>query len=89
MLDSLVRELPILDIGGGDGDCAFFLESLGHQVHLIDHAPTNYNELEGARALKNELGSSVEIIDLDVEQGLRLPAPRYSLALFLGLPRTS
>ena len=85
VLDSLVRELPILDIGGGDGECAFFFESLGHQVHLIDHGPTNHNELEGARALKNELGSSVEIIDLDIEQGLQLPAPRYGLALFLGL----
>jgi tRNA (mo5U34)-methyltransferase len=85
VLDSLVRELPIADIGGGDGDRAFFFESLGHQAHLIDHAPTNYNKLEGARALKNELGSSVEIIDLDVEQRLRLPAPRYGLTLFLGL----
>jgi tRNA (mo5U34)-methyltransferase len=85
VLDSLVRELPIADIGGGDGDCAFFFASLGHHVHLIDHAPTNYNKLEGARALKNELGSSVEIIDLDIEQGLRLPAPRYGLVLFLGV----
>ena len=85
VLDSLVRELPIADIGGGDGERAFFFESLGHHVHLIDHAPTNHNKLEGARALKNELGSSVEIIDLDIEQGLQLPAPRYGLTLFLGL----
>ena len=85
VLDSLVLELPIADIGGGDGDCAFFFESLGHPVHLIDHVPTNHNKLEGARALKDELGSSVEIIDLDIEQGLHLPAPRYGLALLLGL----
>jgi tRNA (mo5U34)-methyltransferase len=85
VLDSLVRELPIADIGGGDGECAFFFESLGHQVHLIDHAPTNDNKLEGARALKDALGSSVEIVDLDIEQGLQLPAPRYGLTLFLGL----
>jgi tRNA (mo5U34)-methyltransferase len=85
VLDSLVGELPIADIGGGDGDCSFFFESLGHHVHLVDHAPTNYNKLEGARALKNALGSSVEIIDLDIEQELRLPAPRYGLVLFLGL----
>jgi tRNA (mo5U34)-methyltransferase len=85
VLDSLVRELPIADIGGGDGDCAFFFESLGHHVDLIDHAPANYNKLEGARALKDALGSSVEINDVDIEQGLRLPAPRYGLVLLLGL----
>jgi tRNA (mo5U34)-methyltransferase len=56
-LDSVVRELPIADIGGGDGDLGSFFESLGYRVHLVD---------------------------LDVEEGLRLPAPRYGLVTLVG-----
>lgn len=32
------------DIGGADGDLAFYAEHLGAtQVSLVDHAPTNFN----------------------------------------------
>src|SRR2546423_13489504 len=33
----------IVDIGAADGDVAFFLESLGHNVHVADFPPTNFN----------------------------------------------
>jgi tRNA (mo5U34)-methyltransferase len=76
---------PIADIGAADGDVAFFLESLGMKVDIVDHAGTNYNQLRGVRALAAQLHSSVRIHDLDLDAQFRLPRERYGLALFLGL----
>jgi len=42
----------IADLGGADGDLAFFLETLGFDLDIIDHAPTNFNHLKGAQLLK-------------------------------------
>src|ERR1041385_6972912 len=39
---------PMLDVGAGDGDFAFFLESLGHSVDIVDWPATNWNGLRGA-----------------------------------------
>jgi hypothetical protein len=83
--DVLVDGKPIADIGAGDGDCAFFLESLGHDVHLVDRAATNFNRLEGARLLKERLSSSVEIVDGDLDARVPFPARKYGLAFFLGV----
>jgi tRNA (mo5U34)-methyltransferase len=77
---------PVLDLGCGDGDLAFFLESLGAEVEAIDHAPTNYNKMAGVKAMKQALGASrVEIRAADLDQPLELAAPLYGLALLMGV----
>lgn len=75
----------IVDVGAADGDVAFFLESLGHRVHVADYPPTNYNGCRGVRLLKEALGSSAEILEVDLDAQFRLPAERYELAFFLGI----
>jgi tRNA (mo5U34)-methyltransferase len=77
---------PIADVGAADGDLAFFLEQeLGVCASIIDHAPTNFNSLRGARLLKERLSSSVEIHDIDLDQLQELPQERYGLVFFLGI----
>ena len=51
-LQPLIGDLPMLDLGAGDGDLAFFFESLGCRVCAIDNPPTNYNRMAGIEALK-------------------------------------
>jgi tRNA (mo5U34)-methyltransferase len=84
-LDRLIDGKPVADIGGGDGDCAFFLETLGNQVQLVDNPPTNFNRLEGARLLKEAFSSSVEIVEADLDGQFALPEPVYGTVFFLGL----
>src|SRR5438093_13648130 len=54
-LGQLIGSDPVLDIGCGDGDLAFFLESLGCTVDAIDYPPTNFNQLKGALAMRKLL----------------------------------
>ncbi|MCI0700398.1 MAG: class I SAM-dependent methyltransferase, partial [Planctomycetia bacterium] len=81
----LVRGGPILDVGCGDGELAFFLESLGYEAAAIDHHSTNWNGLRGVTLLKKVLGSSVEIREIDIDAQFRIEGGPYSLALFLGV----
>lgn len=81
----LIGPDPVLDIGCGDGDLAFFLESLGCRVHAIDKAATNYNRMSGVRAMKAELGSGVAIIDADLDLPIPFPPDRYGAAFLLGV----
>jgi hypothetical protein len=76
---------PLLDIGCADGELAFFLESLGHRVHVMDWPPTNFNGLRGVAALKAALHSAVEIHEVDLDSQFQLPVPRCGLALLLGV----
>jgi SAM-dependent methyltransferase len=80
-----IRGKRVVDIGCADGDTAFFVESLGAQVDVVDHAPTNFNELRGVARLKGYFGSSVSIHDIDLDSQFALPRPRYDLAFFLGI----
>lgn len=80
-----VGDGPIVDIGAADGDIAFFLESLGYRVHVVDFPPTNFNGCRGVRLMKQALGSSVEIVETDLDARFELPAKRYELAFFLGI----
>ena len=73
------------DIGAADGDLAFFLESLGMTVDIVDNGPTNNNTLRGARALAEHLGSGVGIHDIDLDAQFRLPRHDYDLVFFLGI----
>jgi len=60
-LSALAGGAPVADIGAADGDVAFFLESLGFTVDIIDNGPTNMNGLEGARKVKQALGSNAAL----------------------------
>ena len=87
-LDALLTMIgsdPVLDLGCGDGDTAFFLESLGVRVDAVDHAPTNYNRMQGVRALRQGLGSNIGIHAADVDTRPNLPASNYGLAIMLGV----
>lgn len=75
----------ILDLGCGDGDCAFFLESLGYRVIAIDNASSNCNRMRAVHDLKKILGASVEIHDANLDERFIFPAREYGLALVLGL----
>jgi SAM-dependent methyltransferase len=76
---------PVLDVGCGDGDVAFFLESLGLRVDAVDHAPTNYNALYGVRALKAALGSPLRIQEINLDEHPQFPSAHYGLAIMLGV----
>jgi 2-polyprenyl-3-methyl-5-hydroxy-6-metoxy-1,4-benzoquinol methylase len=83
---NLIGEGPVLDIGCGDGDLSFFLESLGCKVRAVDYSPTNYNRMRGVRRLKEALGSSVEISELDLDSQFQLPPDaRYTAVFLLGV----
>jgi|HubBroStandDraft_2_1064218.scaffolds.fasta_scaffold28038_2 tRNA (mo5U34)-methyltransferase len=85
-LERLTEGLPVADIGAADGDLAFALEELaGWQVDILDTPATNMNGLRGARALRDFLGSRVEIHDVDLDQQFALPRNRYGLVFFLGI----
>jgi 2-polyprenyl-3-methyl-5-hydroxy-6-metoxy-1,4-benzoquinol methylase len=85
-IDSLVGDLSkILDIGAADGDLSFFLESFGYKVDIIDNGPTNFNQLKGARLLKERLNSSVGIYEIDIDSQFKTPDERYDLVFFLGI----
>lgn len=75
----------VLDLGSGDGEIAFFLESLGYQVIAADHPAYNHNGMRGIRALKAALGSKVEVHEIDVDRPFTLPHDSYDLAIFLGV----
>ena len=79
-----VEGMRIADIGAADGDVAFFLESVGARVDIIDNSPTNMNGLAGARRMKEMLGSSVGIHDVDLDSQFHLPDD-YDFAVFLGI----
>jgi 2-polyprenyl-3-methyl-5-hydroxy-6-metoxy-1,4-benzoquinol methylase len=84
-LRGIIGSAPVLDVGCGDGDVGFFLESLGARVDAIDHAPTNYNALVGVRALKRILDSKIGIHAVDLDQRPNLPASNYGLTIMLGV----
>lgn len=75
---------PLVDIGAADGDTAWFLQSLGYDVDIVDYGPTNFNGLRGARLLREHLGASVAVLEVDLDSQFRLPRERYGLAFFLG-----
>jgi tRNA (mo5U34)-methyltransferase len=75
----------VADIGCGDGELAFFMESLGCQVDAIDFPDSNHNSMQGVRALQQQLGSRIDIVEVDIDNRFELPRPRYDLAVMLGV----
>ncbi|MGH9673578.1 MAG: class I SAM-dependent methyltransferase, partial [Bryobacteraceae bacterium] len=84
-LRHLMGDGPVLDIGCGDGDLAFFLESLGCRVTAVDHESTNHNGLAGIRRLKDRLGSTVGIAPIDLDSQFELPEDNYGAVFLLGV----
>ena len=78
------REERILDLGCGDGDLAFFFESLGYSVTCVDYPPSNQNNMQGLRALHRELRSAVIVREIDVDSEFPLDG-KYGLTFCLGL----
>jgi tRNA (mo5U34)-methyltransferase len=76
---------PVLDIGCGDGDIAFFMETLGVRVDAVDNAPTNNNYLFGVHALKEQLNSAIRIHEVDLDMRPDLPSSGYGFTLMLGV----
>ena len=87
-LESLFNNLPyhrrILDIGCADGDLAFFMESIGFKVDVLDHVETNFNDLKGLDLLKRKLKSSVNILQQDIDNNFTL-IEDYSVTFALGI----
>lgn len=66
--EDILLQNSINDIGGADGDIAFYCEFLGAKtVNMIDYSPTNFNKLKGAMKLKEAFKSSVNIIDTNLD----------------------
>ncbi len=76
---------PVADIGTGDGDVAFLLESLGCRVVAIDWPGTNANRMLGVRLMKRELGSAVQIREVELDERFRLDGERFGVVCALGL----
>jgi tRNA (mo5U34)-methyltransferase len=86
-LQKLTSVNRVADIGAADGDLAFFMNSLGYVVDIIDNGPTNYNGLKGVRALTNVLnvGKSISILERDIDSQFTFPTERYDLVFLLGI----
>jgi 2-polyprenyl-3-methyl-5-hydroxy-6-metoxy-1,4-benzoquinol methylase len=72
------------DIGGADGDVAFFLEQEGWDMTIIDNPPTNWNGLRGAKLFKEATGSKVQIVETDLDAQFTLTND-YDLVFFMGI----
>jgi SAM-dependent methyltransferase len=75
----------ILDIGCQDGEISFCLESAGHEVVALDHPAYNHNCMRGVRALKEALGSAIQLDEVDVDRQFRLPERQFDIAVMLGV----
>ncbi len=84
-LTKLAGAGPVADLGCADGAVAFFLESLGLEVHAGDNPNFNINRMRGVRLLKEHLGSRIELFESDFDGSFATPRESYELALFLGV----
>lgn len=84
-LRQLMGAQPALEIGCGDGDFSFFLESLGARVDAVDQPASNYNLMTGVGAMKHHLQSTVRVHAVDMDTRPQPPEPRYGLTLMLGV----
>jgi len=84
LLPPLLAGEPVLDVGCADGDLAFLFESLGAEVDAIDYSEMNFNQLAGARRMRELLGSRAGVYSVNLDWYFDLPRNRYGLILFLG-----
>lgn len=76
--------IRVLDVGSGDGDLSFYLETQGCTVHVLDNESTNYNRCRGVQRIKRELRSNVEILVQNIDYNITLPG-QYDLAFACGV----
>ena len=84
-LANLIDGLSVADVGAADGDMAFFLETFGCKLDVIDYGPTNFNSLRGARLLKQARRSSIDIHEINLDAYFDWPRAQYGLVLFMGI----
>ena len=84
-LFDLARQGVTLDLGCGDGEFAFFLESLGCETQALDFSTSNQNHMRGVRALGAALGSKIRIDYFDLDRQFVLPLDHYRLVFCLGV----
>jgi hypothetical protein len=84
-IEDLVQDGPILDVGAGDGDIAFFFEDIGYAVDAVDKPSTNYNKMAGITTLREALGSRIGIFEQDLDTQFSPPRQHYGLCFALGL----
>jgi tRNA (mo5U34)-methyltransferase len=77
----------VLDIGGADGDLAFFLSSLKFDLTVLEHPPTNFNSCKGIHHLNSVLKDKIKVkgINLDDHSGELVSGEKYGLVFFLGI----
>jgi tRNA (mo5U34)-methyltransferase len=81
----LLQQGETLDIGGSDGDLSFFLDcELGVKSTLVENANTQHNGLTGFHVLREELGSSVELFEANIDRHFVMPK-KYHFVFFLGI----
>lgn len=51
---------------------------------LIDNPSTNWNGLRGARLFKDTIGSTIQIVEMNLDEQFRIEG-RFDLAFFLGI----
>ncbi|BDC49099.1 hypothetical protein F183_A14150 [Bryobacterales bacterium F-183] len=79
---------PMLDLGCGDGDLSFFLESMipaGPAIHTMDFPASNHNGMGGVYRLREVLESRIQIEPVNLDSQFVLPQARYGLTFFLGV----
>lgn len=84
-LAALAGSGPVLDLGTGDGDLAFFLESAGCDALAVDNPATNCNGGRGFRRLGAALGSSAGLCFCDLDETWPFAGRTFGLAVCLGL----
>lgn len=84
---SLAAGEPILDLGCGDGDLSFFLETIAPDsaIHTMDFPASNHNGMGGVYRLRHVLESRIHIEPVNLDQQFVLPQTRYGLTFFLGV----
>ena len=75
---------PVADIGCADGDLGLFCAHLGAQVDAIDHLESSFNQMRGIDVLREALGLSLGVYDIDLGGRFHLPRSDYRFAFFLG-----
>jgi 2-polyprenyl-3-methyl-5-hydroxy-6-metoxy-1,4-benzoquinol methylase len=77
----------IMDIGGADGDLAFFLSSLNFELDVIEYPSTNFNSCKGIRYLNTVMHDKINITELDIDNDSKelLPEMKFELIFFLGI----
>ena len=77
----------ILDIGGADGDLAFFLSSLGFDLNVLEYPPTNRNSCKAIAHLNTVLIHKIKsrMINIDDQSRELISGEKYGLIFFLGI----